>query len=165
MIADTLKHLVEHDLTNHKEIQLITGRGASTVYRWLSGESEPQFHDVRLLVRQLKDPEARRKLVLLLSADLPVTIKWQEDERNLELLTMEGRREAAHEAIDASLLALECLTHLLSESREAMRSNELTTEAGTRIIDLSENAIRQLTVCKTTAAKLLETKKQARREE
>ncbi len=60
MIAMVIRRLLDAKLTTVKELEEVTGRGTSTIYRWLNGESEPQYSDVRLIVRHMRDPEAQR---------------------------------------------------------------------------------------------------------
>lgn len=161
MFSEALRHLLEKNLTTRKEIQDVTGRGASTIYRWLNAETEPQYHDIRSLVRRMQNPEARRTLVGLLTGGLPVTIKWLEDDVTPNVSTKELRDEASEHALDASLLALECISELLVEEREAMRQKSISTEKAAHVIELCDEVIRQLTVVKNTAVAVISTENKA----
>ena len=123
MLGTVIRHLVENELATVKEIEEVTGRGSSTVYRWVKGEGLPQFSDVRALVRRLPNPEARRVMIALLSSDLPVVVHWEDD---LVVDDETGRTHDGQDVIAKSLLALNCLTDLLSEQHEAVQKQELT---------------------------------------
>jgi len=80
MFGTIIRELIDRKLTTLKELEEVTGRGTSTIYRWINDESEPHFTDVRLLVRQLEKPEAKRTLVGLLTSDLPIVVDWLHEE-------------------------------------------------------------------------------------
>ena len=52
MLARTLQRLIARNLTSAREIGELTGKAPSTVYRWISGASEPDFNSVRLLLKR-----------------------------------------------------------------------------------------------------------------
>ena len=151
MFETFIRKLLDDKLTTIKEIEEVTGRGTSTIYRWMNGESEPHFMDMRLLVRQLSKPEARHSLVGMLTSDLPVIINWVEDEEPKEPESPEANDEwrvQGHEVLDRSLLALDCLTHALSEGNEAIRKQKLTKESYVNLVTQVDRTIRHLTASK-----------------
>ena len=148
MFETIINHLLEQKLTTVKELEEITGRGTSTIYRWLNGESEPHFMDMHLLIRQLRNPTAQHTLVGLLSSDLPVVINWVTDEEPSTDKDESDGRDTGHEVLERSLLALDCLTHALSEGNDATRKKELTKEAYVKLITLVDQTIRHLTASK-----------------
>ena len=63
MFGSIVCQLLDQKLTTLKELEEVTGRGTSTVYRWKNGESEPHYTDMRLLIRHLGSPDARRSIL------------------------------------------------------------------------------------------------------
>ena len=147
MFGTIIRSLLDEKLTTIKEIEEVTGRGSSTIYRWMNGESEPHHTDMRLLIRHLDKPQASRRILSLLTADLPIVINWIHDEA--EAMEKEaGQRAEGHEVLDQSLLALDCLTHALSEGNEALRKQELSKEAYVKLVTLVDETIHHLTASK-----------------
>lgn len=147
VLGRVIRELVHEKLTTIDEIEEITGRSASTVYRWMNDESEPYFSDVRRLIRNMKRPEARRAMLQRLAADLPLTIEWADDDADDLLGDVEDGR-AGHEVLDRALLALDCVTHALSEGNEAIREQRLTANAYDSIQARLSEAIRYLSACR-----------------
>jgi transcriptional regulator with XRE-family HTH domain len=145
MLGTIIQQLLERHLTTVKEIAEVTGRGRSTVYRWLGGESEPQFHDMRQLVRRLAKLEARQTLVGLLTSDLPVVINWVTDDEGFHGEDDRGNHLEGHEVLQRTLLALECVSDALSQQHEAIRRQELTPQGFTSLVQMLDSAIRHLT--------------------
>lgn len=146
MFGAIIRDLLDHKLTTIREIEEVTGRAPSTIYRWMSGESEPHHTDMRLLVGRLGNPNARRTILSMLTADLPVVISWiDEVESASPRGPGEGDRADGHEVLERSLLALDCLTHAMAEGNDAIRRQELSREAYIRLVKLVDEAIRHLT--------------------
>lgn len=141
-----IRSLLDGKLTTIRELEEVTGRGSSTIYRWMNSESEPQHTDMRLLLRHMKSEEARRTLLSLLISDLPVVISWIDDldDDGGASGAREGQREG-HEVLDRSLLALDCLSDALSEGSEAIRKQELSRESYIKLVRLVDETIRHLT--------------------
>ncbi|MHC4217584.1 MAG: helix-turn-helix domain-containing protein [Planctomycetota bacterium] len=153
MFGTIVRELLDQKLTSLKELEEVTGRGTSTIYRWINDETEPHFTDVRLLVRHLDKPEARHTLVGLLTADLPVVIDWLTEESRKDWGEESDVQRAGHEVLERSLFALDCLSDALSEGNEAIRKQELTKDAYVKIIALMDETIRHLTAGKNMLQK------------
>lgn len=150
LLGTIVRHLVDNELATVREIEEITGRGTSTVYRWIKGEGVPQYGDLRALVRGLEKPEARKVIVSLLASDLPVVVSWADD------LDPEAEAEAPRDGQDViakSLLALQCLTDVLSEEHGAVNRGELTAEGHAKMVELIDATIRYLTISRTLLAR------------
>ena len=147
MLGQIIRELIDERLTSIDEIEEITGRSSSTVYRWMNEESEPYFSDVRRMIRQMKKPEAKREMLRRLSADLPLIIEWMEEQGgDDEAPPEEGH--AGHEVLERALLALDCVTHALSEGNEAIREQRLSQEGYNSILTKLSEAVRYLTACR-----------------
>ncbi len=149
MLGTVLSYLVDHKLTTVKEIGEVTGRSTSTVYRWMNSESQPPFMDMRMLVRQMKNPQASQTMIGLLSADLPIVVKWQGDsEHDWTVEDDSGQRHDGHEIMDKTLLALHCLSDAMVEGHEAIRRGVLTEQSYANLITMVNDTIRHLTTAK-----------------
>ncbi len=143
MFGHVIRHLLDNKLTTIKELEEVTGRGSSTVYRWINDESDPHHTDMRLMLRHMRNPDARRTTLGLLTSDLPVVINWIADDTEPQGDTRDG-----HEVLDRSLIALDCLTHALSEGNDALRRKELTKESYIKLISMVDETIHHLTASK-----------------
>jgi predicted DNA-binding transcriptional regulator AlpA len=149
MFGTIIRMLLDDKLTTINEIEEVTGRASSTIYRWMNGESEPHATDVRLLVRHMKSEQARRKLISVLASDLPVVISWVEDVEHEAQEDESADRLEGTEVLDRSLLALDCLSHALSEGNDAIRKQELSRESYVKLVTLVDETIRHLTASRT----------------
>ena len=152
MFGPIIRHLLDNKLTTIKEIEEVTGRGSSTIYRWINDESDPHHTDMRLLIRHMSNPEARRSILSLLTADLPIVINWviQEPVPDRD---DDAAESGGHEVLDRSLLALDCLTHALSEGNDVLRRQKLTKESYIKLISLVDQTIHHLTSSKNLLQK------------
>ena len=152
MFGTIIRHLMDQDLTTVAEIEEATGRSTSTVYRWMNDEVQPQYVDVRRLVRELPSMDARRKMVDLLMSDLPVVIDWLPDDEPGETAEFNDDERDGHEVVGRTLLALDCLTELLSAQHRAIRRQELTRQQYGELISLLDDTMRHL----ATSRRLIE---------
>lgn len=80
MIADVLKKITYEGATNVHEIAEVTGRGESTVYRWINGESQPDFASICKLANHLPSVSARQQLLDYFTQSMPVAVHWIAEE-------------------------------------------------------------------------------------
>ena len=153
MFGTIIRQLLDQKLTSLKELEEVTGRGTSTIYRWINDETEPHFTDVRLLVRHLEQPQARHTLVGLLTADLPIVVDWLAEESRKDWGDETDAQRAGHEVLERSLFALDCLSDALSEGNEAIRRQELSKASYVKIVTLIDTTIRHLTSAKNQLQK------------
>ena len=151
MFGHIIRHLLDTKQTTIKEIEEVTGRGSSTIYRWINDESDPHHNDMRLLIRHMKNPDARRNILDLLTSDLPVVINWIADDSMTDVDTGDDR--GGHEVIERSLIALDCLTHALSAGNDALRRKELTKDSYVKLLSLMNETIHHLTASKNMLKK------------
>ena len=71
MIAHTLQTLIQDRLTTARELGEVAGVAPSTVYRWINGESQPDFHSVRLMLRHLPSQRAQERLLSAFTLGTP----------------------------------------------------------------------------------------------
>jgi transcriptional regulator with XRE-family HTH domain len=113
MLSRTLQQLVDRKLTTAREMGELTGVSTSTVYRWIAGQSQPDFDAIRLLVRLLPNPAAQEALLRVVTAGTD----WKLDRLELELdINGDGRVDAA-DALDASIAAVKHVADSLTQVR------------------------------------------------
>ena len=154
MFGPIIRHLLDNKLTTIKEIEEVTGRGSSTIYRWINNESDPHHTDMRLLIRHMSSPQARRSILSLLTADLPIVINWIAEHPTPDVQSDDSVTDrGGHEVLDQSLIALDCLTHALSEGNDALRRQTLTKESYIKLVSLVDETIHHLTTSKNMLQK------------
>ncbi len=141
MIGPVLRGLVERGVLSVREIEEVTGRGESTVYRWLSGRTRPDYLDVRAML-ELTGPDVRRELLGALLQDLPVTLIWHEAEADAD--TPPGADEVVQRAMDRSVEALRGMTELLAEERELLNQGGVTREHCVQLAARVDAIVQQL---------------------
>ena len=142
-----IRHLLDEKFTSLKELEEITGRGTSTIYRWMNGETEPHFTDMRLLVRRLPNPKARHTLVAMLTSDLPIVVSWV-GEDDFVVKDSKGARHDGHDLLDRTIVALDCLTHIIAEEHDAVRDGNLSAESFAHLVTMMDDAVRHITSSK-----------------
>jgi transcriptional regulator with XRE-family HTH domain len=153
MFAVIIKQLLERKLTTVREIEQVTGRGKSTVYRWMNDESEPQLSEMRKLIRHLENPEARHLIVAMLTADLPIVVNWLETHEAVERASEPAHVARGHDAMEYALLALDYVSDVLAKGYEAIRRGELSEDSYTDLVDRMDQSIQHLTVAKNLLKK------------
>lgn len=106
---------------------------------------------MRLLIRHMRNPDARRNILDLLTSDLPVVINWIADDSMTDIDNDADR--GGHEVIERSLIALDCLTHALSAGNDALRRKELTKDSYVKLLSLVNETIHHLTASKNMLGK------------
>lgn len=143
MLAKTLSMLIDERLTTAREIGELTGVAPSTVYRWVRGESQPDFDSIRLLVRHLKNPRAVEAILCAFTAGS----RWRfaRDDGELDV-NHDGQIDAA-DALDASIDAVHSAARSLEQVRASCRQGAISREAAVDLLATLNQVIRQ---CSTT---------------
>ena len=141
MLAATLSRLISDKLTNANEIAQLTGVATSTVYRWISGESEPDFHSMRLLVKHLPDQRAQCAIVDAFLAGTPWHAK--SIETNLDV-NRDGRVDV-NDALDACIESVQAAGESLSQVRVATSQKLITSSQCANLVSLLNEVIRDCT--------------------
>jgi hypothetical protein len=102
----------------------------------------------------MSNPEARRTILSLLTADLPIVINWIAEHPTPDDESGDSASDrGGHEILDRSLIALDCLTHALSEGNDALRRQTLTKESYIKLVSLVDETIHHLTTSKNLLQK------------
>ncbi len=141
MIADALQTIINRRLTTVREIEEVTGRASSTVYRWLSRESEPGWSDVRSLLTGLHHPQARQSLLDDMVSELPVSVTWFDAQPDGEHPTPTPV-EAQDEAVQAMIACVREVGAALQEVHKVARS--AGNGSATHAVSQLDTALRRM---------------------
>jgi predicted transcriptional regulator len=155
MLSKMLQQIIDQKLTNAREVGELAGVSTSTVYRWISGESQPDFDSIRLLVRHLRDPRAQEAILAVFAAGT----SWQFSHTELELDVNDDGQVNAEDALDASVQAVKAAADSLVRVRHARRENGLTAEQTLELIALLNNVVRQCTITERVLVHMSEEKR------
>ncbi|MEM9883883.1 MAG: helix-turn-helix domain-containing protein [Planctomycetota bacterium] len=115
MLSKTLQRVIDEKLTTARELGELAGVSTSTVYRWIAGQSQPDFDSIRLLVRHLPDQRAQEEILQVFTSGSD----WLCTRLELELDVNDDGRIDAEDALDATI---ECVKGA-SESLSAIRAS------------------------------------------
>ena len=152
MLAKTLQYLIDAGHTSAREIGEMAGVSTSTVYRWISGQSQPDFDSIRLLVRHLPRREAQEALISAFTAGTP----WQFTHQDLELDVNDDGVIDAEDALDASVEAVKTAGETLRRVRAATRGKPLTADEILQVISQLNHVSRQCMIAERVLVELAE---------
>ena len=155
MLAKTLKRIIDKQFTSAKEISELTGVSQSTVYRWIAGQSQPDFDSVRLLVRLLPDTRAQKALLTAFTAGTD----WHATHMNLELDINADGKVDADDALDASCNALKSSSDTLLSIRAASKGKVLTSDETLELISALNMTVRHCTITQRILVDMAEQRK------
>lgn len=158
MLASTLTRLIEEKRTSAQQIADLTGVAPSTVYRWMSGESEPDFNAIRLLLRHLPDRSAQSALIQAFLTGTP----WRVEPLESELDINHDGRIDTNDALDACILAVQSAGQSLSEVREACRDGKLGATQTGKLVGLLNEVVRECSICQQVLTRLTAPRPKAR---
>lgn len=157
MLDKTLQRLIEEKVTSAREIGELAGVSTSTVYRWIAGESQPDFHSIRLLLRHMPHPAAQEAILLAFTAGTA----WLFARAEAELDVNADGRVDAEDALDASVAAVKSAAESLERVREACRAGDISAEEALSLIAKLHHAMCQCSVAQRVMVETRE--KKARR--
>lgn len=139
MIAQLLLELTQERLCSVHDIARITERGESTVYRWINGESNPDYLSIRKLIIGIENQEAQRRLLDHFCGALPVAVAWVDagDPQRDRLSTLKVCMQAISEVADA-------VSRVIDESEDADLAQEHVRHAE----KLIGHAVTELAGCR-----------------
>lgn len=158
MLTKTLNRLIEKKLTTAREIAELSGVSTSTVYRWIAGQSQPDFDSIRLLVRHLPNKAAQQSLLHTFT----MGTSWQFTRPDLELdVNADGTVDAA-DALDASVEAVHSSANNLKQLRAAFRDGHADADEVLELIHLLQHTAGQCMVTQQVLVHLMEKRKRRR---
>jgi predicted transcriptional regulator len=152
MLAKTLQKIIDEKWSTAREIGELAGVSTSTVYRWIAGESQPDFNAVRLLLRHIPHPRAQEAILGVFASGT----SWQFLHADLELDINSDGRVDAEDAMDASCKAVRAAAESLQTVRAACRGKSPTAEETLDMIALLNQVVRHCTIAQRVLVEIAE---------
>lgn len=83
MIATTLQECLEEGLISHPELQDLLNLDRSSVYRYISGQTPLRYDQIRVLVKHIKSPHARSRILTDLLSGTPFVATYIESDLDI----------------------------------------------------------------------------------
>jgi len=144
MIADVLRKITYEGVTNVHQIAEVTGRGESTVYRWINGESQPDFASICKLANRLPSVPARQQLLDYFTQSMPVAVHWVAAEDMESGDAPAEPDEAACAPVRSCIEALNSVAKamkLIASRRGAEQLSDEQKFESTNLLNLAVNAL------------------------
>jgi len=158
MLNETLQRIIDEERTTAREIGELTGKAPSTVYRWISGKSEPDFNSIRLLVRHLPDKTAQQAIISVFVAGTP----WQVVHEDVELDVNHDGSVNTEDALDAAIHSTKSSGESLQQIRSACKSGSVTPDAVLTVVAHLDEVISHCHVARRILVQECETKRRRR---
>lgn len=152
MLAKTLQRLIDERRTTAREIGELAGVSTSTVYRWIAGQSRPDFDSIRLLVRHLPQRAAQEAILSVFTAGT----SWKFEHNELELDVNEDGCVDADDALDASVEAVRSAGESLANIRASMNGKPPNADETLQIVALLTHVVRHCTISQRVLVELSE---------
>jgi hypothetical protein len=125
------------------------------VYRWISGESEPDFNSIRMLLRKLPSRDAQAAILSAFVAGTP----WCVSAIECDLDVNQDGKVDVNDALDACIRSVQPASESLIRLRHACRENNVTAEACVRLIALLHDVMRHSATCEQVLTRVAERRK------
>jgi transcriptional regulator with XRE-family HTH domain len=139
MIDLVLRRMIDEKLTTVQELGDLTGVAPSTVYRWMAGQSEPDYKQLRMLLVHLPNIRAQELVLQALTAGT----HWRAESEKVELDVNNDGRIDGFDALDVAIQSVQDSTDSLGRIRETCRTGKITREEVEKISDLLSRISRQ----------------------
>ncbi|MEM6755967.1 MAG: helix-turn-helix domain-containing protein [Planctomycetota bacterium] len=150
MLAHALQRLINDERTSAKEIAELTGVSTSTVYRWIAGQSQPDFDSIRMLVRHLPNRDAQEAILGVFVQGTTWSAVCQE----IELDVNHDGQIDAEDALDATIEAVKAAGQSLAAVRAAARSQRLNPDETLELIARLNTVVNRCTVTQRVLVEL-----------
>ncbi|WP_432797694.1 hypothetical protein [Poriferisphaera sp. WC338] len=160
MISECLRQLLERKLISVKEIEEATGRGNSTVYRWLEKKSQPDINDFISMIQRIESRPVRSALIDAIITDLPVLVHWVENESD-NMYTLSPTSFAA-DARTNLVQAMQTLLSMLATLQNISPNERISSHDSTDMSDKLNKLMHQLSVMKQGLARHAGKRRKAR---
>ena len=155
MLSKTLQMLLDDNLTTAKEIGELSGVSTSTVYRWISGQSQPDHDSIRLLVRHLPNLKAQEAILSSFAAGTG----WQFEHLDLELDVNDDGKVDANDALDSAIEMMRNGAETLSQIRASNKDKSMSADETLQLIALLNNVARNCTITQRVLVDIAENKR------
>ena len=152
LIAPTLQKLIDDHTTTAKDLGEMAGVSSSTIYRWINGESEPDFDSIRLILHHLTDSNAQLAILTAFMAGTPWTVTNAAG--NLDI-NHDGRI-GPEDALDSAILCVSVASDSLQQIRTACRDGKVTQDDAQRVSQLLADVINQCSITQQVVMTIVE---------
>jgi hypothetical protein len=158
MIAKTLNMLIEKQWSSAREMGEICGKAPSTIYRWIQGQSEPDFVSIKLLLRKLGNRSAQQALLAAFLSDTP----WQAVRFDHDLDTNSDGHVNAEDALEAAIKTVKLTGESLDVIHCACKHGKVDASDAVDIIALLDEIAEQSQLARRIVAREVERRKKAK---
>ncbi len=140
-LHQALQHVIDQKLTSAREMGELAGVSTSTVYRWTTNQSQPDFESIRLLIRLLPSPRAQKELLNALLGGSA----WSASRTEVELDVNRDGVIDRDDALAAALASVQAVTQSLSQIHAAAR-RPMTAQETLQTVAHLDRAVRHGTL-------------------
>ena len=140
-LHQALQRVIDLKLTSAREMGELAGVSTSTVYRWTTNQTQPDFESVRLLIRLLPSPRAQEELLNALLGGSA----WSASRTEVELDVNHDGVIDRDDALAAALVSVQAATQSLSAIHNAAR-RPMTTQETLQAVAHLDRAVRHGTL-------------------
>jgi len=142
LLAPALQKLIDTHTTTAKDLGEMAGVSSSTIYRWINGESEPDFDSIRLILHHLPSADAQLAIITAFIAGSPWTVTQTVGELDVNHDGQVGTEDALDSAISCVLVASDSLQQI----RMACSDGKVTQAEAQRVSQLLADVINQCSI-------------------
>lgn len=154
MLGKTLQRVLDQKLTTARELGEFAGVSTSTVYRWIAGQSQPDFDSIRLLVRHLPDRLAQEEILQSFTSGSD----WHCTRLDLELDVNDDGMIDADDALDATIEAVQGAAESLTKIR-GKKHDPMTAEETLETVSLLNHVVKHCVITQRVLIDLAEQRK------
>lgn len=151
MLGKTLQRVLDQKLTTARELGELAGVSTSTVYRWIAGQSQPDFDSIRLLVRHLPDRLAQEEILQTFTTGSD----WHCTRLDLELDVNDDGTIDADDALDATIEVVKCAGETLSKIR-SKKHDPMTADETLETVALLNHVVKHCVITQRVLVDLAE---------
>jgi len=142
ILSRTLNQMIRAKLTNAREMADLAGVSTSTVYRWIAGDSQPDFDSVRLLLRHLPNRKAQEALLAAFTGGT----EWTFSRVEMDLDINHDGKIDVDDALDAAIETVHSSAEALKQTRAASRTDTIKAEEAMHLIQTLNQTVRHCSV-------------------
>jgi AcrR family transcriptional regulator len=156
MLKQVLQRIIDQKWSSAREMAEVAGVSPSTVYRWIAGQTQPEFDAIRQLMRHLPDARAQEALLDLFTTGTD----WTSTKVGLVLdINADGRIDH-DDALDAACQAVHASAESLARLRLQTRQGQpLDAETTLSLMTQLHHAVKHCTITQRILLEVAEQRK------
>lgn len=152
LIAPTLQKLIDDHTTTAKDLGEMAGVSSSTIYRWINGESEPDFDSIRLILHHLSNSDAQLAILTAFMAGTPWTVTHSTGDLDVN----HDGRIGPEDALDSAIHCVSVASDSLQQIRTACRDGKVTQNEAQQVSQLLADVINQCSITQQVVMTIVE---------